>query len=331
MDQSTKRSDRFSAILSTVLAVVILAAGVTAQQSRSNRSVSVAHLESDLRFQVESAFRLNPKQGNQRVRQLEAVLSAWRQAPKSAADRRLLADWLLEATTRSMPGSIQPLPAAPQFGKIETPPTPQPIEIVPEPVKNNNLVATAEVLDLSSEPKPEPFMATPAISHATIETTHEPLPSVTPTPAEPPFVEVSTRVASPAPQKVVVDPVVINLTELVARIAGYHRALDELEASLLVHERPQFERLSRQIRSLDGLINDFQFVKLYYESLTPVERRTISPPRAMESTLEELGRHLDRLQSEVAADFLGEFDTDMAKQLQHLRDQLDTIKHQVDW
>jgi hypothetical protein len=202
---------------------------------------------------------------------------------------------------------------------------------VPEPVEDNNLIATAKVLDLSSEPKPEPLMATLAVSHAATEATHEPLPRVTPTPIEPSIVEVRTEVVSPPPPTKAVDRVVINLTELVARIAGYHRALDELEAALLVHERPQFERLSRQIRSLDGLINDFQFVRLYYESLTPVERRTISPPRSMEQMLEELHRHLDRLQSEVEADFLGEFDTDMAKQLHHLRDQLDTIKNQVDW
>jgi hypothetical protein len=332
MDHSTKRSERITAVLSTIVAVVILAAGVTAQQSRSARTDVVVHLESDLRFQLESAFRLNPKQGLERVRQLEAVLATWRKAPQSAADRRLLADWLLEATIRSMPGSIEPLPATPQFGQSETlvtSPAPQMVEPAPDLFEKKHLVATAEALNPPSEPAP--IGTTPAVSLATTGATHEPLPIVSaPTSTEPPFVEVSTKVVGPVPPKAV-EPVVINLTELTARIVGYHRGLDEVEAALLVHERPQFERLSRQIRSLDGLTKDFQFVRLYYESLTPAERRTIAPPRSMEPTLEELRRHLDRLQREVEADFLGEFDTDMAKQLSDMRSQLDTIKSHVDW
>lgn len=80
-----------------------------------------------------------------------------------------------------------------------------------------------------------------------------------------------------------------------------------------------------------GLTKDFQFVRLYYESLTPAKRRTIGPPRSMEATLSELHRHLDHLEREVQADFLGEFDTAMAKQLADLRNQLNAIASRVDW
>ncbi len=334
MDLSTISSERITAILSTIVAVVILAAGVTAQQSRSSRTDELVHLESDLRFQMESAFRLNPKQGAERVKQLEAVLATWREAPQTAADRRLLADWLLEATIRSMPGSIQSLPSAPQFGRsevAETPPIPPRVDPLPLSTESS-LVVTTEVIDPPSEPAP--VVATSAVFFAPTDPPVELSPiNHPPTPVESLFVEVSTKIAvaatPPAPQ--VVEPVVINLTELKARIAGYHRGLDEVEAALLVHERPQFKRLSRQIHSLNGLTKDFQFVRLYYESLTPVERRAVESPRSMKATLAELSRHLQRLEREVEADFLGEFDPAMSKRLDHLRGQLDAIASRVDW
>ena len=336
MDPSTNSSERITAILSTAVAVAILAAGVTAQQARSARTDELVHLESDLRFQLESAFRLNPKQGAERVKQLEEVLALWQQTPRTTADRRLLADWLLEATIRSMPGSIEPLPPAPKFGQrdlAESPPAPQPFDPLPEASADSSLVVSPDVLNPPSEPKP--VVATSAVSFAPSDAPEEQLLNdITPTPAEHAFVDVSTKAASPEPQPVtpqVPEPVEINLTELTARITGYHRGLDEVEAALLVHERPDFKRLSRQIRSLDGLTKDFQFVRLYYESLTPVERRTIAPPRSMEATLKELSRHLDRLEREVEADFLGEFDPAIAERLAQLRSQLEAVTSRVDW
>jgi hypothetical protein len=335
MDHSTKTSERITAILSTLVAVAILAAGVTAQRSPSAPTDELVYLESDLRFQLESTFRLNPKQGVERVKQFEAVLASWRQAPQTGADRRLLADWMLQATIRSMPGSIEPLPAAPQFGQsefAEAPPAPQPVAPLPQSPAKISPVVNADVLDQPS--KSTPVVATTAVSSGSSDALTEQLP-VDPTPSseEHPVVEVSTKVVRPETQPVtpqVAAPVEINLTELSARIAGYHRGLDKVEAALLVHERPQFERLSRQIHLLEGLAKDFQFVGLYYESLSPAKRRTIGPPRSMEVTLSELHRHLDHLEREVQADFLGEFDTAMAKQLADLRNQLDAIASRVD-
>lgn len=329
MDHSTRISERITAILSTVVAVAVLVVGVTAQQSRSARTDELVHLESDLRFQLESAFRLNPKQGVERVEQLEAVLASWRQAPQTDADRRLLADWLLEATIRSMPGSIEPLRVAPKFGQSESAENSiasQSADASPQSSAKIRLVVNADVLDEPSDFTP--LAATTAVFSASPDALAEQsLIDPTPTPKEYPLVEVNTAVASP----VTPPPVAINLTELTARIAGYHRGLNEAEAALLVHERPQFERLARQIQLLDGLTKDFQFVRLYYESLTPAERRTIEPPRSLKATLSELHRHLDLLKREVQADFLGEFDAAMADQLAHLRGQLDSIAGRGDW
>ena len=335
MELFIKHGERITAILSTLVAVIILAVGVTAQQSRSARTDELVHLESDLRFQLKSVFRLNPKQGLQRVKQLERVLAQWRESERTPADRRLLADWLLQATIRSMPGSIGPLPAAPEFGQNEPTELPvfapsveaateEPVELPTEEVENSDLADIAIGMDESSEPPP----ATLAVATAATETPSEPMAS-DPAPAAVPVAEASTQATSLAPPTV--KHVAINLTELSARIAGYHRGLDEMEAALLTNERPQYERLARQIRSLDGLTKDLQFVRLYYESLIPVERQAIEPPRPLEATLAELYRHLEKLQNEVESDFLGEFDPATAEQLDDLRGQLEAIAGRVDW
>jgi hypothetical protein len=347
MDQSTKRSERITAVFSTIVAIGILAVGVTAQQEFTAPADVLVHLESDLRFQLDSAFRLNPKQGLERVKQLEAVLGKWREAEQTAAGQGLLANWLLEATIRSMPGNIQPLPAAPQFGEsniTELPPAPPqevPPPIDPSPAKPVGDAPTVEVTDLPPQSsKPETIAASLTVSPAMVDRPIDP-PAIaatpivtTPTQTEGPFVEVSTKVASLVPQPIesqAAKPVVINLSELTARVTGYHRGLDDVEAALLVHERPQFKLLSQQIRMLNGLVDDHQFVRLYFESLTPEERRAMAAPRSMKPTLGELRRHLDRLQREVESDFLGEFDTAMTKQLGQLHNQLDSIEEKIVW
>lgn len=336
MDCSTKTSERITAILSTIVAVGLLAAGVTAQQSRSARTDELVHLESDLRFQLQSVFRLNPKEGAKRLEKLEAVLASWQETPQTADDRRLLADWLLEATVRSMPGSDLSLPPAPQFGQKpaeEALPSPHAVGATPQHSAGDLLAAEADELDQPS--KFTPVVAVSAVPvDSPVELAEELLVTPTPMPQELPPVEATPQESAPLIQPAsvqVAEPVEINLTELTARITGYHRGLDEIEAYLLVHERPQFENLSQQIKLLDSLTKDFHFVRLYYESLTPDERHRVQPPRSMTATLAELRRHLDRLQHEVEADFLGEYDADMSDRLAQLRSQLDAIDGRTDW
>lgn len=322
MDKSTRNSERITAIVSTVVAVVILAAGVTAQQSRYSRSDELTYLESDLRFQLESAFRLNPKQGATRLQLLEGVLASWRESPQTQADRELLSTWLLEATIRSMPGSIEALPPAPTFGQSEPvdKPTPAAARETELPVSAPaQAVAHGDILFDSPVPT-EPFV-----------------PGLTPDLAPPlePVAEhtlVSAVKPAPSPKPEPTAPAVtINLTELAARIAGYHQGLNELKSALLADEHPQVESLVSQISSLESLANDYQFARLYFDALTPEERQSMIPPRSLKNTLTELRRHLDRLQDELEADFLGEFDAAVGEQLANLRGQLDAIVNGADW
>jgi hypothetical protein len=318
MDPSTRSSERITAILSTVVAVAILAAGVTAQQSRGALSDELDYLESDLRFQLESAFRLNPIQGAARVKQLDGVLASWREAPRTQGDRKLLAAWLLEATIRSMPGSLEALPPAPQFGRSEpaarqstsSPPETDPLASAPA-----KTIVPGDIFD-PSEPS-EPFV--PGLT-----------PDLAPPAAEHTLVSAVNRATSPAPEPAG-PTVAINLTELAARIAGYHRGLSELDSTLVANEHPQLDRLAGQISVLESLAQDYQFVRLYYDALTAQERRTVIPPRSLTNTLAELRRHLDRLQNDVEADFLGEYDAALGEKFASLRSQLEAIASRAGW
>jgi hypothetical protein len=332
MDPSTRSSERITAILSTVVAVAILAAGVTAQQSRGALSDELDYLESDLRFQLESAFRLNPIQGAARVKQLDGVLASWREALRTQGDRKLLAAWLLEATIRSMPGSLEALPPAPQFGRSEpaarqstsSPPETDPLASAPA-----KTIVPGDIFD-PSEPS-EPFVPglTPDLAPP-LKPVAGLIPDLAPPAAEHTLVSAVNRATSPAPEPAG-PTVAINLTELAARIAGYHRGLSELDSTLVANEHPQLDRLAGQISVLESLAQDYQFVRLYYDALTAQERRTVIPPRSLTNTLAELRRHLDRLQNDVEADFLGEYDAALGEKFASLRSRLEAIASRADW
>jgi hypothetical protein len=112
--------DRTTLLVSAVAAIALLSAAVTAQPSRRAPEDPLASLESDLRFQMELRWRADRPTYNAHMAQLEATLTAWRASPQSAGDRELLANWLREAMTRSLPGDDGPWPNTPTFVQDET-------------------------------------------------------------------------------------------------------------------------------------------------------------------------------------------------------------------
>jgi len=325
MDQSTKKSERITAIASTLVAVALLTAGVTAHQSSSEPDSDLAVLESDLRFQLQTGFRHDPQGGNARLATVEQVVRAWQESPQTENDRKLLASWLLEATRHSMPGSIEPLPPNPQFS-ITIPENDLRIAARHEETQPENILESSS-RELHT-PDVTQFVAPIVPGEASL-----PAPSVLENSPHT-LVSVTEETAPFASQPLapkVENNVQINIHELAARIAGYHDALDEVETSLLTRQRPSFERLSTHIQLLDNLTQDFQFVKLYYESLTNREKSGVLAPRSMQATLGELHRQLDRLEEDLEADFLGEFDTAQEEQIEQFRKQLNAIADRVDW
>lgn len=311
MSLSILSSERITAILSTLAAVVILAAGVTAHQSHSIPQNELVLLESDLRFQLEQAFRHNEGERDQRIALLERAMQAWAESPQNQEDQKLLGTWLLESTIRSMPGTTEPLPSLPEFGKPAAPLVEEHLEASnpPEPASeetaetNNTEADNTEAIEVSHEELLSNNLAasTQEAAAASIQEVDKPLATQTVVEHDPP-VEVK-----------------INLTELVARITGYHEGLDQIEMALLLANSPDLEFLEKQVNRLERLTRDFRFVALYHQSLSEKERQAIDPPRSMDATLAELGRLLRQTLGEQDGDFLESFDSAQQERVEQLQ------------
>lgn len=125
-------------------------------------------------------------------------------------------------------------------------------------------------------------------------------------------------------------PVAVNLTELAARIAGYHDALDEVELALLRTDRPDLEVVTEQVNRLDQMTRDYGFVRLYYDSLTPVERDSMIEPRSMRSALDEVKRQLARCEEVLDGDYLGTFDAEADRQFADLHAKIAEIERRTE-
>ncbi len=333
MRQKSTKNERFTSIASTLVAVAILAAGVTAQQSRQAPHEELTRLESDLRFQLERAFKHDGSRRDETMAQVDQVVQSWQASPQSGNDRALFATWLTEATTHAMPGAHKTLPLAPEFGQPEQAmplAVVQPTEVAPaliEPTTNDSaptiaVDVTDEVASTSLSNTTELFKqptATAASPHISLLAA-DPLKLnlETPTPNAPAqFSQISNR------------PVPINLTELTARITGYHHGLDDVETQLRTTNLPSFEILAREVHQLEEMAKDFRFVKLYYDSLTERERRFVSSPRSMGGMLAEIYRHVDRLEQTQDDDFLSVFDSAQNEQIDHLRMRLSAVAERI--
>jgi len=324
MNFSTARSERITAIVSTLVAVAILTGGVTAYQSHNEPVEDIVQLESDLRFQLEIAFRHDPNERTRRLAQLEQVSQAWQQSPREAADHSDLASWLLEATIRSMPGSIKALPGVPKFGERQQPSKqPTPDVLVTPPV-------AAEKLDLVTQvPTPSAVNSTPVAQPSKVDV-RSTVVVENRTFSEQLSVAPATPLPSAAAVTQAAEPVPINLTELAARVAGYHNGLREVEAALLTLDADDFSALTDQIGQLSELTRDFRFVNLYYQALTDQERQTISAPRPLTATLAEIRRRLDSSETAQSGDFLDEFDASNQARIAELREQLAEVASRVE-
>ena len=80
-------------------------------------------------------------------------------------------------------------------------------------------------------------------------------------------------------------PVMVNLAELNAQIRGYDVGLNEVEARV-VARRGQLteEEVARLVGQLEQLAGQYEFIRLYYDGLTPRERRLVRAPRSLKET-----------------------------------------------
>jgi len=317
MNHSMLNRERITAVVSTLVAIAILAAGVTAHQSHAPQG-ELERLQSDLQFQLDWAFRHDSKERSQRIASLEETIEAWHTSPRSEEDRKLLASWLLESTVRSMPGTTKPLQSVPEFGK-------------PHEIDQPRVVAFAKPLATKTEEGKAEQSA--PIESKTVQLTQVAalVKKVAATPAADVAEEIAEEVASidaqqpETPAETSETLAKINFPELTARISGYHDGLDQIETALLFANAPDLVFLENQVQGLVDLTQDFRFVKLYHEALSVQESELVSAPRTMSAAQAEIERLLKRYEDQQDGDFLGSFDPAQREQIENLRQKLATL------
>lgn len=169
----TMTGERTTATFSTLVAIAILGAAVTAQPAGSPAVDRLTNLESDLRFQLDLAYRHDGSLLRERLSQLDAAIETYRLSPQSEADGRVLAGWLRESIIRSLPGDLRELPETPTFS---SPP--------------GHAVATIPAPEAAGQPSTPP---SPELADSTENESPQPTTALKPTPAPP-------QPATPKPQ-----------------------------------------------------------------------------------------------------------------------------------
>ena len=311
--KKTNSDRRLTLVACTLIAAAILGAVVTAQHGHRQPLSALAELESDLRIQLQMAFRHDTAQHQIRQEQLDQVLNSWLQSPRSPADRQLLNQWLHQSIRSSMPGTNHPLPSLPSFSRSMPPKLPAklpaktntPDSLNPEGIDHE----TKEPSEAVEREENDAAMRTPSQNSAAIAVSDSQITSVptiiTPLPESSSISAYKTSQPGPhhgshtaAPlgtsqqkpttlftghsnsrsqtlsqktnlsKTLPASDVTINLAELVARTAGYHDGLNEIEADLFELNEPgdlaqKLTIAKWSLRKLQQLIDDYQFIKLY--------------------------------------------------------------------
>lgn len=165
MNQLARRYRGFATLV--VLAMVWLAPGIAHAVAPATDKLQV--LVNDTATQLQLAYRQHPGERARRQEQLAAAVAAWRAAPRSEANNEKLAIWLRAAIVSSMPGSKEPLPAAPSFAVIvkvelqpevhELPVEPQAIERKPQAVEQ--AIEKQTPAEAVAKPADDPFRDDP--------------------------------------------------------------------------------------------------------------------------------------------------------------------------
>jgi hypothetical protein len=333
MSQPTA-GERTTAAVSALAAIIILGAAVTAQQSRTTSVRPLAALESDLRFQLFLAHRTDGGRLAQRLVELNHTLDAWQRSPRTAADDRLLAEWLEEGIRRSMPGESGELPPPPQFGQPVVPrPAPAPVSpaaveplapaavAAPTPDKPGHVAPVEAPVEAPAEAPAAPSAAEEVEAAPSAAGRAEPVVAQPPpaAPVEPaPAVAAEPDRAAPhppppvepaRPPRVARKPVEVNLAELNARIVGYHQGLAAVDAAIVAADGElSLEQLTGLVEQVEQLANQHQLVSLYFESLTERERASVTAPRSLWPTVELVDRQRAAVERGREGDFLAPFD-----------------------
>lgn len=163
-------SHRINFFVATTLTAVL---GVTSTSIRAVAATSKERPpalvgETSAHFQL--VLRLHPNEARHRQAQLDAVVAAWRAAPRSAANDEQLMKWLRSAIRMSMPGQRETLPPIPDF-KLADVPSPKAVETLKKPANEPTLAVPTHV----AEPLPAKTVTVEAAAPVATEPTKAPM------------------------------------------------------------------------------------------------------------------------------------------------------------
>ena len=207
----------------------------------------------------------------------------------------------------------------PKEDSVETAPAPQPA-VVKAPMPSAPPVEEPQL-----KPSLPPTDNKPAVAEAPLRELPAP---VDPAQAKiaPPVAE--QRPAIEPPPEVDATPVMVNLAELNAQITGYHEGLHEIAAKTVARRGKLTEgEIARLVGQLEQLAGQYQFVRLYYDGLTPRERRLVRTPERMTETIALVETERQALTAEDE-DFLTaleevQVEDELARRLKTLAEEVD--------
>ena len=154
------RPIRFSLCLLVIAAALASSTSVRAAEPASK----LQSLVNDTAAQIQLAYQRDPNERDERQQEVATVLAAWRSAPRSEANNEQLATWLRAAIASSMPGSREPLPAAPNFAtSTKTDRAPE-VSVVKQPADKPSAKPAAEStahVDAKADKEVDPFRDDP--------------------------------------------------------------------------------------------------------------------------------------------------------------------------
>lgn len=158
---------RLSSILSLLIAYGFLGCIADAAPPAVAQTERQPTLAEQATIQIDLAFRGNSQEGQARREQLEAVVAAWRAAPRTDANNERLNNWLRAAIRASMPGSHNELPAAPTFADNARREMQQTAKPAPAIARSPEPTLAAPTAISTNDSQTDPFQDDPADKQAT--------------------------------------------------------------------------------------------------------------------------------------------------------------------
>jgi hypothetical protein len=305
-----RRHQRGKGLAACVLCAIALnSAGAPVRAAAPKSAPDPQSLSVELAAELQLVYHDNVPEFTLRSEQLRQATAAWNASAMNAADHSQMAGWLHEAIRASMPGSTKPLPPSPSFAPVESqaisPSVPQSALVAKHTAQQSPIAdprATRSPIRHSVTPPATgqlpPSEPSSAIGKMESRQDHPAASEASPDPSEgDPFQDDASpdqtnsgsdqaTPLSPPPANnhhSTDGPVRIRLQELTPRIQGFEMALRGIDAKLIAGKLSADE-LAELSAKLNELANQRQFLALYVDALTPVERQKIPALRPLEPT-----------------------------------------------